>query len=105
MPNQVKCGINIDQAKWDYQSVTRIVLNHMDDRYMDGKFAVPSGTGVTVKFVDDAEQIHPIWDNGRTLTVIPEIDSFRKLTEQELREEQRLTQQNQGEQQWQTPLL
>ena len=101
MPNQVKYGINIDQVKWEYQPGTRIVLNHMDDKYMDGKFAVPSGTRGTVKFVDDAGQIHPIWDNGRTLAIVPEVDSFRKLTEQELKEEQQLTQQNQGEQQWQ----
>ena len=97
MPDKVKYGINIDQVKWEYQPGTRILLNHMDD-----KWAVPPGTRGTVKFVDDAGQIHPIWDNGRTLAVIPEIDSFRKLTEQELQEEQQLKTQEQGEQQWQT---
>ena len=42
------------------------------------------------------------WDNGRSLSLVPEADDFRKLTEQELREEQQLAQQEQGEQQWQT---
>ena len=85
------------KLKQEYPPGTRIVLNHMDD-----KWAVPPGTRGTVKFVDDAGQVHPIWDNGRTLAIVPEVDSFRKLTEQELKEEQQLTQQNQGEQQWQT---
>ena len=69
---------------------------------MDDKWAVPPGTRGTVDHVDDAGQVHPVWDNGRTLAIVSEIDSFRKLTEQELREEQQLTQQEQGEQQWQT---
>ena len=29
------------------------------------------------------------WDNGRTLAVIPGEDSFRKLTEEEIAEEQK----------------
>ena len=62
----------------------------------------PPGTRGTVDHVDDAGQVHPIWDNGRTLAIVPEVDSFRKLTEQELKEEQQLAHQNQGEQQWQT---
>ena len=47
-----------------------------------------SGKVVTVSFIDDAGQIHMRWDNGRTLAIIPQVDSFRKLTEQELQEEQ-----------------
>lgn len=85
------------KIKQEYPPGTRIVLNHMDD-----KWAIPPGTRGTVDHVDDAGQVHPVWDNGRTLAIVPEIDSFRKLTEQELREEQQLTQQEQGEQQWQT---
>jgi hypothetical protein len=51
--------------------------------------------------VDDSGQIHPIWDNGRTLAIVPETDSFRKMTEQDLKEEQQLGSQELGEQQWQ----
>ena len=81
------------KLKQEYPHGTRIVLNHMDD-----KWAVPPGTRGTVDHVDDAGQVHPIWDNGRTLAIVPEMDSFRKLTEQELRDEQRFEQQEQREQ-------
>ena len=33
--------------------------------------------------------IHMNWDNGRTLAVVPGEDSFRKLKEEELAEEQK----------------
>ena len=81
----------------NYPPGTRIELIHMDD-----KWAVPSGTRGTVDYVDDAGQIHLIWDNGRTLAIVPQVDSFRKLTQQEIQEEQQLMAQDQGEQQWQT---
>ena len=97
MPNQFMPEKEVIKLKQEYPPGTRIVLNYMDD-----KWAVPPGTRGTVKFVDDAGQVHPIWDNGRTLAIVPEVDSFRKLTEQELREEQQITAQEQGEQQWQT---
>ena len=37
---------------------------------------------------NDIGQIHMKWDNGRTLALVPGEDSFRKLTDAELREEQ-----------------
>lgn len=97
MANQFMPEKEVLKLKQEYPPGTRIVLNHMDD-----KWAVPPGTRGTVDHVDDAGQVHPIWDNGRTLAIVPEVDSFRKLTEQELKEEQQLAHQNQGEQQWQT---
>ena len=97
MANQFIPEKEVITIKQEYPPGTRIVLNYMDD-----KWAVPPGTRGTVDHVDDAGQVHPVWDNGRTLAIVPEIDSFRKLTEQELREEQQLAQQDQGEQQWQT---
>ena len=63
---------------------TRLVLLSMDDPYAP----VPSGTKGTVVHVDDAGQIHMEWDNGRTLAIVPGEDSFRKLTDEELAEEQ-----------------
>ena len=56
----------------------------MDDPYAP----VPSGIRGTVVHVDDAGQIHMKWDNGRTLALVPGEDSFRKLTDEELAEEQ-----------------
>ena len=92
MANQFMPEKEVLKLKQEYPPGTRIVLNHMDD-----KWAVPPGTRGTVQFVDDSGQVHPIWDNGRTLAIVPEIDSFRKLTEQELREEQLLKAQEQAE--------
>ena len=73
----------------NYPPGTRIILEHMDDPYAP----VESGTRGTVQAVDDAGQIYMSWDNGRTLAVIPGVDTFRKLTQQELAEEQQRGQQ------------
>lgn len=56
----------------------------MDDPYAP----IECGTKGTVVHVDDAAQIHMRWDNGRTLAIVPGEDSFRKLTDEELAEEQ-----------------
>ena len=61
-----------------------------DDGRLDAEKhqAVPPGTRGTVQFVDDVGSIHMNWDNGRTLALVPKEDSFRKLTEQEIEQEQ-----------------
>ena len=64
-----------------YPPGTRLELISMDDPYAP----VPPGT---VQYVDDASQIGMKWDDGRTLSLIPGEDSFRKLTPEELAEEQ-----------------
>jgi hypothetical protein len=48
---------------------------------MEDAQAVPSGTKGTVICVDDMGTIHMKWDNGRSLGLIPEEDSFRKIKE------------------------
>lgn len=63
---------------------TRIVLLGTSETMQP----VPIGMRGTVTFIDDQSQLHMKWDNGRTLAVIPGEDSFRKLTEEELAEEQ-----------------
>lgn len=49
---------------------------------------VPIGMRGTVQHIDDMGQMHMRWDNGRTLPLIEE-DGFRKLTPEELAEEQK----------------
>lgn len=73
----------IAEIRLNYPPGCRIELNHIEDPY-----AVPGGTRGTVEYVDDGGNIHTSWDNGRTLSVISGVDSFRKLTWQEVQEEQ-----------------
>ena len=64
---------------------------------------VPPGTRGTVERVNSYGDIEMSWDNGRTLSLIPGEDSFRKLTIEELEAEQELTaEQDTGGMQWQT---
>ena len=60
-----------------YPKGTRIELIYMNDPYSP----VPDGTKGTVTHVDDMGQIHMKWDNGRTLALVPQEDSFRKIEE------------------------
>ena len=53
----------------------------------DSYAPVPAGTRGTVKFVDSMGTIFPEWDNGRSLGVVPGEDSFRKLTQEEIKAE------------------
>ena len=73
-----------EQYREAYPPGTRIVLLETSETLQP----VPLGTRGTVAFIDDMCQLHMKWDNGRTLAVIPGEDSFRKLTEAELAEEQ-----------------
>ena len=70
-----------------YPPGTRIVLSSMNDTFSP----VEPGTQGTVRYVDDAGQVGVAWDNGRSLSLIPGVDSFRKLTQQEIAQEQGLT--------------
>lgn len=70
-----------------YPPGTRIVLSSMNDPYAP----VEPGTRGTVRYVDDGGQLGVAWDNGRSLSLIPGVDSFRKLTQQEIAQEQGMT--------------
>ncbi len=59
-----------------YPAGTRIRLNHMDDPYAP----VPEGTVGEVQYVDDAGNIHMVWKNGRTLSLIEGVDDFTIIT-------------------------
>lgn len=77
----------VEYTRSCYSPGTRIILNDMNDPYAP----VPAGTKGTVRYVDDAGSVAVAWDNGRSLALIPGVDSFRKLTQQEIAQEQGMT--------------
>ena len=74
-----------ERAKRMFPPGTRIEMIHMDDPYS----SIPKGMRGTVKFVDDVGTIFPDWDNGSGLGVVYGEDSSRKLTPEEVMEEQK----------------
>ena len=74
----------VEFIRKNYPPGTRVMLNNMNDPYSP----VESGTSGTVRYVDDAGTLAVTWDNGRSLSLIPGEDSFRKLTQQEIAQEQ-----------------
>jgi len=72
-----------ERMKRNYPSGTRIELIQLNDPYT----TIPPGTRGTVRFVDDIGTVHPAWDNGRSLGLVPGEDSFRKLTPEEIEAE------------------
>lgn len=64
----------VEALRKAYPAGCRIELMGMDDIQ-----APAAGTKGTVSGVDDAGQIMVAWDNGSSLSLIPGIDSFRKL--------------------------
>ena len=69
------------KVKWlkeRYPEGTRICLDHMEDLC-----PVESGTCGEVQFVDDAGTLHCKFDNGRTLGVIPNVDQFHKIAQEQ----------------------
>lgn len=74
----------VQRMKDNYPPGTRIMLISMGD---DPR-PVEDNTRGTVSVVDDIGTLHCDFDNGRHLGIVPVEDSFRKLTTEELAEEQ-----------------
>lgn len=73
-----------ERMKRNYPVGTRLELINMTDPYAP----VPPGTRGTVSYVDDIGQIGMKWDNGRSLSLVPGEDSYRRLTPEEIEAEQ-----------------
>ena len=73
-----------ERLREQYPKGTRVLLISMGN---DPR-PIESGTRGTVDCVDDMATVHCTFDNGRTLGLIDSEDSFRKLTQKELAEEQ-----------------
>lgn len=72
------------RMKETYPPRTRIVLLSMEN---DPR-PIEDNTRGTVMTVDDIGTLHCDFDNGRSLGIVPGEDSFRRLTDEELAEEQ-----------------
>ena len=68
----------IEMLRQRYPEGTQICLDHMEDLC-----PVESGTCGTVRFVDDAGTLHCKFDNGRMLGVIPDVDQFHKIDQEQ----------------------
>lgn len=73
----------VERLKQRYPKGTRICLDSMEN---DPR-PIPSGTKGTVIAVDDAGQVLMKWDNGRSLSLIPGVDSFYTIQPSEEIEE------------------
>lgn len=75
--------MNDAKIKWlkdQYPPGTRVQLDRMGS---DDPRPIEPGTYGTVVAVDDMGTIHCNFDNGRSLGICPEADSFHKITDQE----------------------
>ena len=71
----------VELLRQRYPEGTRICLDHMEDLC-----PVESGACGWVQFVDDAGTLHCKFDDGRTLGVIPGVDQFHKIEQEQIEE-------------------
>ena len=65
----------LEKLRAKYPKGTKIRLIHMNDPQ-----PVPSGTIGEVALIDDAGNIHMIWQNGRSLAIIEDVDDFEVIS-------------------------
>ena len=66
--------MNVNEIRELYPAGTQIILEEMS-----GESQMPYGLKGTVDFVDDIGQIHMNWENGSSLALNVEEDSFEKV--------------------------
>lgn len=77
--------LRAEMLRDEYPIGCRVELTQMDA----DPAPISSGSRGIVKCVDDMGTVHVIWDDGRQFGVIPGIDTFRRLTHTECREERK----------------
>lgn len=73
-----KSSAEAEVIKKAYPIGSKIELEHMNE---DG---MPSGLKGTVRFVDDQGQLHMVWENGRSLALVPGEDEFHMIQERQV---------------------
>ncbi len=84
MSNEFPSAREVAITRLNYPPGTRIKLEHMDDPYAP----VPPGTCGTVVHGDDGGHVHMKWDNGRSLSLIPGVDAFQKIKQEQTQGQQ-----------------
>ena len=84
MNDWAKLERKAEHYRQNYPPGTRIMLLHMGD---DPR-PIADNTRGTVDVVDSIGTLHCTFDNRRCLGLVPGEDSFRKLTQEELAQEQ-----------------
>ena len=74
----------VERIRRQYPAGTRICCDSMSD---DPR-PVPSGTMGTVIGVDDMCSIMVKWDNGQGLSLVPGVDSFHVISQEESESEE-----------------
>jgi len=74
----------VESYRSRYPAGTRICCDHM----LDDPRPVPSGTAGTVVGVDDMCSIMVRWDNGQGLSLVPGVDSFHVISQEESQSEE-----------------
>ena len=65
----------LEKLRAKYPKGTKIRLIRMNDPQ-----PVPSGTIGEVALIDDAGNLHMIWQNGRSLAIIEGVDDFEVIS-------------------------
>lgn len=73
--NRIPSESELRYYRCRYPSGTRIQL----DADMDDPQPVPAGTKGTIIAIDDMAQVVMKWDNGRSLSLVLNVDKFHKL--------------------------
>lgn len=70
--------MNVEKLREIYPEGTKIILQEMQ-----GESQMAKGLKGTVTYVDDAGQIHMRWENGSSLALNVEVDTFKKIEPEE----------------------
>ena len=70
--------MNVEKLREIYPEGTKIILQEMQ-----GESQMTKGLKGTVTHVDDAGQIHMRWENGSSLALNVEVDTFKKIEPEE----------------------
>ena len=65
----------LEQLRKQYPIGTKLQMITMRNE----KYPIPPGTVGEVTHIDDLGSIHMKWQNGSSLALIPEVDSFKVL--------------------------